>query len=78
MALRHSEVVGVTVDLDPRYVLKDKGHLGQRSGRLRGEPLVDMVLMNPRTDFTCSCTGAGMQTAAPKHLVAYLQPVIRT
>src|SRR5262249_27131299 len=62
------EVVGVAVDLDPRHVLDAKAYFGQRGGRFGGEPLVNVVLVDPIANFACPCVQAGMETTAPKHL----------
>src|SRR5262249_46371721 len=43
-------------------------HLGERCACLCGQPLVNVVLVNPVANFTRPYTHAGMQTSAPEYL----------
>src|SRR5262245_2651071 len=63
-----ADVVGVTVDFDACHLINGKGHLGERRGGLGGEALIDVVLVNPVTDFARPCAHEGMETSAPEHL----------
>ena len=59
---RAAHVVGVTVDLDTRHFVDEKGNFGERRSGLRGESLIDVVLVYPIANLAGSGAYPGVQT----------------
>jgi hypothetical protein len=56
------------MDLDAIDPVDLKGDLGQSSGHLGRQPLIDMILVNPVANLARALTDAGMESCAPQHL----------
>src|SRR4026209_667155 len=65
---RAAHVVGVTVNLDTRHFVDEKGNFRERRRSLCGQSLVDVVLVHPIADFARAGAYPGVQTSTPKNL----------